>query len=173
MGNDDLTSYPSLNSSMSCSTKVKEGKYVKIIRNFNFLEDVMYYTTFDIKEPITRQWFVFLASCDDENVIFPIMDYNLTLTLSSYVIQRERTCNEEDTSVPSGLMVVIGIVVVMLLVIGGLTMWRCDAHKRKKMRETAAMAEASMNDDVNEENLDEDKNDSIPMGSDDVQLQSA
>merc|ERR550539_753433 len=34
--NDQSTSYPALNSSMSCSTKTEDGKYVKIKREFNF-----------------------------------------------------------------------------------------------------------------------------------------
>ena len=47
-------------------------------------------------------------------------------------------------------------------------MWRCDVHKRQRMRETAAIAQALIADDEKEE-TEED----AAMDPDDIQLQSA
>ena len=80
-------------------------------------------------------------------------------------------------------------VVTVLIVAGGLTIWGCDAWKRKKIRETALQQSLVMDDeeDDDEEDEEEEKDDinrgledrarrseeDLPVGNEDVELEEA
>ena len=77
-----------LNSSMNCVQRL-DPKYTRDAVHVIQVSTKSEIITEVVKEPITREWFVYLTRCDptkpNENYIFPIIDYTVNMTLSSYV----------------------------------------------------------------------------------------
>eukprot|EP01084_Bolivina_argentea_P185552 319966_1 len=181
--NDDSASYPTLNSSMSCVQKLND-KRTKLIRDIIFFESNSksdtYVTQIPVAEPVTRQWWFFLTHCDetdmmDDTLIYPIIDYKINLTLSSWITEREETCsNSQEKTLPPGVVAAIICIVVVLIVIVGVSMWACDTYKRKKVREEAmrqGLIMETQNENPSQSDIDpESGND---PADENVQLQSA
>merc|ERR1712098_634169 len=143
------------------------------------------------EEEFTRQWFMVFAHCSssDDDVIYPIIDYNVTMTLSEYVTSTQQTCDSQRESPPKGIMFGVICVVVLVLVSGGGAMWRCDVYQRRKISDKSVgqsliqseqqhSSDEDGNDNINAEQKsddEEERSELIENGNekDDVELQCA
>ena len=166
--NDAANSYLKLNDSMSCQQKM-DSKYTREMQEVRGLEDTIFHTTTKVEEEFTRRWFIFFTHCSDsdasesnDGVVYPIIEYNVTMTLSDYVTTNQATCNVEKGTSPLGTIIGVICIVIIVLVIGGVAMWRYDVYQRgnSKEKRESLIAVDDVSDDEEKEIVGDSENDS-------------
>ena len=95
MYNDESGSYDALNLSQTCTEQINE-KRAKEIREVTLVNNV-YRASIEIAEPATRNWYILLKHCNDSNAIYPIIDYNINMSLSSFVLDVKTIYNKNKS----------------------------------------------------------------------------